>query len=89
MRLRLILFVLALLAFSSASTGGFLYYNALKESAFRDARLQAATRVELLKRNLSFSLTEDFRVVRVLAGMVELLEYLERGVAVLMVVAGS
>jgi PAS domain S-box-containing protein len=76
MKLRLILVVLAILAFSSASTSGILYYNALRDSAFKDARHQAATRVELLKRNLWFSLSEDVRAVRVMAGMAELLEFL-------------
>jgi len=33
MKLRLILMVLSLLAFLSASTGGFLYYSSLKKSA--------------------------------------------------------
>ncbi len=72
MRLRLILLVLSLLAFLSASTGGFLYYSSLKEAALKEAERHAATRMEMIKKNLTFFLSENIRPVNVLAGMKEL-----------------
>ncbi len=69
MRLRLILFVLSLLAFFSASTGGYLYYSSLKESAFRQAEQQAVTRLEMIRKNLSSSLSEHIKPCRTLAGL--------------------
>jgi len=78
MRLRLIIFVLSLLAFLSASTGGYLYYSSLKRSAIKQAERQAAIRIELIKKNLSFFLSENIKPVRALAGMEEMLEMLVR-----------
>jgi len=53
MKLRLILLVLSLLAFLSASTGGYLYYSSIKESALKEAERQAVARVQTIKKNLS------------------------------------
>jgi len=78
MRLRLILLVLSLLAFFSASTGGYLYYSSLKEAAFKEADRQAAARLGMIKKNLTAYLSENIRPVRALAGMDELLEMLVR-----------
>lgn len=72
MKLRLILLVLSLLAFLSASVGGYLYYSSIKESAFKEAERQAAARVETIKKNLSSYLSENRKPVRALAGMEEL-----------------
>ena len=72
MKLRLIFLVLSLLAFLSAATGGYLYYVSLKQSAFAEAERQAASRVEIIQKNLSAFLAENVRPVRVLAGMPEL-----------------
>jgi len=69
MRLRLILLVLSLLAFLSASTGGYLYYASLRESAFNEAERQAVNRLEMIKRNLSSFLSENKKPVRALAGI--------------------
>ena len=49
MKLRLILLVLSLLAFLSASTGGYLYYSSIKEFAFKEAERQAVARVQTIK----------------------------------------
>ncbi len=76
MKLRLILLVLSLLAFLSASTGGYLYYSSIKESAFKEAERQAVARVQIIKKNLSAYLSENRKPVRALAGMKELRQVL-------------
>ncbi|MDX2447664.1 MAG: PAS domain S-box protein [Desulfobacterales bacterium] len=78
MRLRLIILVLSLLAFLSASTGGYFYYDSLKEAAFNEAERQAVTRIALIKKNISSYLSENIKAVKVLAGMDEMLEMLVR-----------
>ncbi|MEA3437800.1 MAG: transcriptional regulator, partial [Thermodesulfobacteriota bacterium] len=69
MKLRLILLVLSLLAFLSASTGGYFYYSSIKESAFNEAERQAVARLEMIKKNLSSFLSENVKPVKTLAGM--------------------
>ena len=71
MKLRLILLVLSLLTFLSASTGGYFYYSSLKKSAFQEVERQAATHAELIKKNLSSFLSENIRPSKTLAGMNE------------------
>ena len=78
MKLRLILLVLSLLAFLSASMGGYLYYSSLKKSAFMEAERQAVARVQAIKKNLSSFLSENIKPVRALAGMKELRQILIR-----------
>jgi PAS domain S-box-containing protein len=77
MKLRLILFVLSLVAVLSAATGGFLYYDSLKTSAVEDAERQALERVQTLKKGFSAFLSENIKPVRSLAG----LEQLQQGLA--------
>ncbi|MGD8924664.1 MAG: hypothetical protein PVG64_07015, partial [Syntrophobacterales bacterium] len=72
MKLRVILIVLSLLAFLSASIGGFLYYSSLKESAFKEAERQSALEAERIKNGLSSFLCENLRSVKALAGLEEL-----------------
>jgi hypothetical protein len=48
MRLRIIILVLALFAFLSASTGGWLYYFSYREAAFQKTESDAYTRLTLL-----------------------------------------
>ncbi|MGD9219180.1 MAG: PAS domain-containing protein [Desulfobacterales bacterium] len=69
MKLRIILIVLSLLAFLSASTGGYLYYSSLKESALKEAERQADQRLRTIKKNLSIFLAENVKPVKTLAGM--------------------
>jgi len=69
MKLRSILLILSLLAFLSASTGGFLYYSALNDSAFKAAERQAASRLDMITKNLSSFLSENIKPVKTLAGM--------------------
>ncbi|MGD8381026.1 MAG: PAS domain-containing protein [Syntrophobacterales bacterium] len=72
MKLRIILVVLSLLAFLSASIGGFLYYSSLKEAAFKEAERQSALEAERIKNGLSSFLTENLKSVKALAGLEEL-----------------
>jgi len=76
LKLRIILMVLSLLAFLSATAGGYLYYSSLKESAFKEAERQAVARLEMIKTSLSSLLSEHRKSVRALAGMKEVSGYL-------------
>ena len=69
MKLRIILIVLSMLAFLSASTGGYLYYSSLKRSALREAERQADVRLRTIKKNLTTFLSENVKPVKTLAGM--------------------
>ena len=69
MKLRLILIVLSLLALLSASTGGYLYYSSLNESALKEAERQADLRLRTIKKNLTNFLAENVKPVKTLAGM--------------------
>jgi len=69
MRLRFIIMMIALLAFISASTGGYLYYAAVKKAAFEEAENQALIRVQLISKSLSAHLSENIKPVKALAGM--------------------
>jgi PAS domain S-box-containing protein len=71
MKLRLILLVLSLLTFLSASAGGYLYYSFLKKSAFQEVERQAATHAEMINKNLSSFLSENIKPSKTLAGMDE------------------
>jgi len=72
MKLRIILIVLSLLAFLSASAGGYLYYDSLKGSALKEAELQGVERLKMIKKNLSSFLSENLKPVKTLAGMMTL-----------------
>jgi hypothetical protein len=71
-KLRLILLVLSLLTFLSASTGGYLYYSSLKKSTLQEAERQAVAYAQMIKKNLSSFLSQNIRPVKTLAGMLEL-----------------
>ena len=72
MNLRLILFVLAVLAFLSATIGGSLYYSSLRESAFKDAEQNAVARLEMIKINLRAFLSQNVKPAKTLSGMASL-----------------
>jgi len=63
MRLRLILVVLSVLSFLSASVGGYLYYASLQEAAFLEAEKQAINRLVAIKKSLSAFLSENIKPV--------------------------
>jgi PAS domain S-box-containing protein len=71
MRLRIIIFVLALLAFLSASTGGWLYYYSFKKAALLKAETNSKSRLELIQRQLSTYLSEHIKSVKALANIKE------------------
>jgi len=72
MRLRIIILILALFAFLSASTGGWLYYFSYREAAFQKTESDAHARLTLLTRQLSTHLSEHIKPVKTLAGIQEL-----------------
>lgn len=67
MKLRLILIVLSLLAFLSASTGGIFYYHSLKKASFLDAERKAAVRLTLINNSISSFLSQNVKPVQTLA----------------------
>jgi PAS domain S-box-containing protein len=79
MRLRTILFVLALLAFLSASVGGYFYYLSLRESAFKQSEAQGAVEAEAMTTRMSSLLAEHQRAARALAGLREVRDSLVDG----------
>ncbi len=72
MKLRTVLLVLALLAFLSASVGGYLYYSSLKESAFREAERRGSSHAEEIGRYVASTLSQNQTSVKALAGLDEL-----------------
>jgi PAS domain S-box-containing protein len=77
MKLRLILLVLALLAFLSTTIGGYLYYNSTWESAFQEAEQQGEIRVEMLRINLSNMISANIPPARVLASIPSIINALK------------
>lgn len=69
MGLRHILIILSLLAFLSASAGGFLYYSALRQAAFQEAERQADANAELIHKSIGSLLSEQHNTAVTLAGM--------------------
>ncbi len=78
MKIRTVLLVLALLAFLSASVGGYLYYSSLKESAFREAERRGSSHAKEIGRYVASSLSQNQMSVKALAG----LEHLQKTVLV-------
>ncbi len=72
MKLRAILLILCLLAFFSATAGGYLYYSSLSKSALKEAEIQAASHTEEIENLVSSFLTNNLKAVRALAGLKEL-----------------
>lgn len=72
MRLRMIILILALFAFLSASTGGWLYYFSYQEAAFQKTEANAYNRLGLLTRQMSTHLSEHIKPVKTLSQIREL-----------------
>ncbi len=72
MKLRVILLVLSVLAFLSASIAGYQYYSSLKEAAFQEAEREVAVQAERIKNDLASYLSENLKSVKALAGLREL-----------------
>ncbi len=71
MRLRLLIFVLALLAFLSATTGGWLYYHSFRKAAVQKTETNSKSRLELIQRQLATYLSEHIKSVKALADINE------------------
>ena len=76
MRLRTILLILSLLAFVSATAGGYFYYSSLRENAFKQAEVQASIHTEELRKVISLILADHMRAAKALAAIPELAEAL-------------
>jgi PAS domain S-box-containing protein len=72
MRLRIIILILALFAFLSASAGGLLYYSSYKKAAFQKTEADAYARLNLLTDQLSSYLSEHIKPAKTLSGIKEL-----------------
>lgn len=72
MRLRIIILMLALFAFLSALSGGFLYYYSFRKAALQKTEADAYSRLELLTDQLSSYLSEHIKPVKALSGVREL-----------------
>jgi PAS domain S-box-containing protein len=69
MGLRRILLALSILTFLSATSGGTLYYSALRGAAVRQAEQEAAAKAELIRNGLIDLVGEHQKAVRTLAGI--------------------
>lgn len=78
MRLRSILLILTLLAFSSAALGGYLYYSQVKLALINDVNQQANTKLAETKSRFVFFLGEQLKPVRTLAGLSEIQNVLKK-----------
>jgi len=78
MRVRSVLVALSLLAFLSTSSGGYLYYSSLRESAVKEVERQAVANAHTIRNHISSYLRENLKGVRVLAGLEEVRKALEK-----------
>ena len=78
MKLRLILLILALMAFVFATAGGYVFYSSYRDAAFREADRETVIRLERINKNLGSFLSEYNKPVRILAGMEEIQKLLSR-----------
>ncbi len=72
MRLRLIILILAIFAFLSVSTGGWLFYYSFRKASIQTGETQAIVQLKLLTDQLATSLSEHIKSVRVLSRIKEL-----------------
>lgn len=72
MKLRSVLFILALLAFLSASSGGYIYYSSLKKSVYEEGKRQSYSRTLFIKHRVTSVLSENLKSVKALAGINDL-----------------
>lgn len=77
MKLRIIILILAVFAFLSATTGGWVYYYAYRKAVFQKAETQSASQLKLLTDQLSTYLSEHIKPVRTLSRLGELGQALE------------
>jgi len=72
MRLKIIIMVLAIFAFISATTGSLLYYYSFRKAAFQKTEADAYSRLNLLADQLSYYLSEHIKPVKVFSEIREL-----------------
>lgn len=78
MKLRVIILILAIFAFVSASAGGWLYYYSYREAAFEKTEADAYSKLHLLSRQLSTRLSEHIKPIKALSGIKEVVSALEK-----------
>ena len=69
MKIRIILFILALLAVISALSGGYLYYNSLKKSVLKEGERQTIAGTKSIRNRVSSLFSENLKSVKALAGL--------------------
>ncbi len=69
--------IFALLAFLTASVGGYLYYHSMKENAVLELSKETDARIEEIANRLSLNLSGNQKIVATLAGIQELQKALE------------
>ena len=67
MSLRLIIIILSVFTFLSASTGGWLYYYSYREAVFEKSESDARANLNLLARQVSMHLSEHIKPVKTLS----------------------
>lgn len=72
MRLRLIIMLLAILAFLSAAFGGYIYYASTQVSLFNKAEQEAMVQTAAIANRFSSFLSEQLKTVKALAGLKEI-----------------
>lgn len=71
MQIRVIIIVLALLAFLSTATGGYLYFSTQMDYTVKDAHKEAMIRTKIMATHIASSLSGYQKAVKALAGLSE------------------
>ncbi len=77
MKIRAIIIIFALLAFLTASIGGYLYYSSIKESSVLEYYKNADTEVAAIANRISLSLSDHQKIADSMAGLKDLRKALE------------
>jgi PAS domain S-box-containing protein len=77
MKLRIILFILSLLAFLSAVAGGFFYYTSLRQTFFHATEQDAVSHVQSTNNLLSQFISDYTRIAKVLSSLGEIQSVME------------
>ena len=67
MKIRVIIIIFALLAFLTASIGGYLYYSSIKKSAVLELSKEADTKIDEIADRLNLYLS-DYQKIAAIAG---------------------
>lgn len=77
MKIRRIIFVLALLSFLSSSVGGYFYYSASKQHAIKEAHEDVERSIINVSDHISLFISENQKSIKALSGMNELQQMLK------------